>query len=224
MQVLLANVSSSVNQQIAAPGRGHYLKEQIEVAKVRPQEAAPSTPLSPRFTESRFPTERTDPGESGGLSKLPEPVLPQAASPLPELLEEIMVDQQLEEIEEKDQSSWAQRRRALAAFVDSMCFEYLTGAIIAANIIMIGIEAELSLTRNEEMSWATNVEQAFLVVYTLELILRMAGSEWKKHIQYLDVFSRNMQKLAEYVPFIYQQLSQVTQIYMYIYLHIHWWM
>jgi hypothetical protein len=43
---------------------------------------------------------------------------------------------------------------------------------------MIGIEAEMSLTKKEEMSWATNVEQAFLAVYTLELLLRIAGVEW----------------------------------------------
>jgi hypothetical protein len=113
-----------------------------------------------------------------GLNKLPEQGHQRPGGPLPELLEEVIVDQEATALEKKDHSEWGKRRRALSAFVDSVFFEYLTGIIILANIIMIGIEAEMSLTKKEEMSWATNVEQAFLAVYTLELLLRIAGVEW----------------------------------------------
>lgn len=37
------------------------------------------------------------------------------------------------------------------------------------------VEAEMSLIVQEEMTWATRVEQAFLTVYVVELLLRIAG-------------------------------------------------
>ena len=43
------------------------------------------------------------------------------------------------------------------------------------NMVMIGVEAELSL-HDPNVLWATWVERAFLIVYTLELLLRfLAG-------------------------------------------------
>lgn len=113
-------------------------------------------------------------GESG-LNKLTQHGQRGPIGPLPELLEEVIVDQEQRALEKEDQSEWGKKRRALSAFVESVFFEYLTGIIILINIIMIGIEAEMSLSMNEEMSWATQVEQAFLAVYTVELLLRIAG-------------------------------------------------
>ena len=123
-------------------------------------------------------TARTEVPASQGSTNSQSKVIGGPGDPLPELLEEVIVDQELTALEKQDQSEWGKKRRALSAFVDSVFFEYLTGIIILANITMIGIEAEMSLTMNEEMSWATNVEQAFLAVYTLELLLRIAGVEW----------------------------------------------
>eukprot|EP00435_Cladocopium_sp_Y103_P065012 s916_g26.t2 len=179
VEVLLAHINSSLNKPVTELGQDHDCRTQNdpnEVAKVQPQEAAmiPSVVLS-SMTNSATHFLSGSPSESGpgGLNKLPEP--DHQRGPLPELLEEVIVSQELTALQKKDQSKWAKRRRALSAFVDSVFFEYLTGIIILTNIIMIGIEAEMSLTMNEEMSWATNVEQAFLAVYTLELLLRIAG-------------------------------------------------
>lgn len=96
-------------------------------------------------------------------------------SHVPELLEEVILDQETHNEAHKDQSAWGKRRRILSEFVDSEFFEYLTGLIILANIITIGVEAELSLSVDAEVSWATTVEQVFLVIYSLELVLRLAG-------------------------------------------------
>lgn len=90
---------------------------------------------------------------------------------LPSLVEEVMMDQ---ECKGDPQSWWAQRRRLLTQFVDSTLFEYITGTIIFANIVIIGIEADMTL-KSGEPSWSQQVEQTFLVVYTLELILRVLG-------------------------------------------------
>lgn len=94
---------------------------------------------------------------------------------MPELLEEVILDQEMHNEAHKDQTTWGKRRRILSEFVDSEFFEYLTGIIILANIITIGVEAELSLSVDAEVSWATTVEQVFLVLYSLELVMRLAG-------------------------------------------------
>lgn len=193
MEVLLAHINSSLNKPVMELGQDHDChgtqNDPSEVAKVQQrQEAAviPSVmPSSMTNSASRFigtvysngHSENGSTSESG-LNKLPEQSHRGPGDPLPELLEEVIVDQELTALEKQDQSEWGKKRRALSAFVDSVFFEYLTGIIILANITMIGIEAEMSLTMNEEMSWATNVEQAFLAVYTLELLLRIAGVEW----------------------------------------------
>ena len=189
MEVLLADMNSSLKPVMELGHDCHGTqKDPNEVAKVQ-QEAAvfPSVVLSSVtksascFIGTVYSNGHTDMNGStseSGLNKLPEQGHQRPGGPLPELLEEVIVDQEATALEKKDHSEWGKRRRALSAFVDSVFFEYLTGIIILANIIMIGIEAEMSLTKKEEMSWATNVEQAFLAVYTLELLLRIAGVEW----------------------------------------------
>lgn len=186
VEVLLADMNSSLKPAMELGHDCHGTQnDPNEVAKVQ-QEAAvvPSVVLSSVAKSaslcigtvySNGHTDMNGSTSESGLNKLPEQGHQRPGGPLPELLEEVIVDQEATALEKKDHSEWGKRRRALSAFVDSVFFEYLTGIIILANIIMIGIEAEMSLTKKEEMSWATNVEQAFLAVYTLELLLRIAG-------------------------------------------------
>ncbi|CAK9044135.1 unnamed protein product [Durusdinium trenchii] len=70
-------------------------------------------------------------------------------------------------------------RRALYKFVNSKWFEYVTGTIIMANMIMIGVETEASLYADEDLEWSGWVERAFLGVYTLELLLRFVAGGTK---------------------------------------------
>eukprot|EP00913_Durusdinium_trenchii_P035165 g32897.t1 len=59
----------------------------------------------------------------------------------------------------------------MAKVVDSITFEYATGLLILVNIILIGVEAEMS-AQHRDTSWATELERGFLTIYTAELLLR----------------------------------------------------
>ena len=91
---------------------------------------------------------------------------------LPMLMEEVLLDENPSK--GIPTSTWGKRLRLLTDFVDSTLFEYITGAIIFTNIIIIGIEADLSL-KTGEPHWSQLVEQVFLIVYSIELLLRILG-------------------------------------------------
>lgn len=62
--------------------------------------------------------------------------------------------------------------------VESGWFEYASGFIILVNLITIGIEAEESLQRGQELgrdSWAYAIERVFLMIYCLEAALRLVA-------------------------------------------------
>lgn len=107
--------------------------------------------------------------------KLSEPHLPHLRQgPVPTLVEEIMTDYKRSQAQ-SSQGLWSLRRKALAQFVDSAFFEYLTGAIILVNIVTIGIEADMSLKGFQQAAWSVYVEQAFLAIYSVELIVRFVA-------------------------------------------------
>ena len=90
---------------------------------------------------------------------------------LKKLVAEVMMDHDtLENL--GDHSWWEGQKRALFKFVNSRRFEYITGVIIVLNMIMIGIETELSI-ENGDILWATWVERVFLGIYTVEISLRL---------------------------------------------------
>lgn len=132
--------------------------------------------LEPAIASGRRSCRENTPIDMGSLHNIADKN--HHTSHMPELLEEVILDQEMHNEAHKDQTTWGKRRRILSEFVDSEFFEYLTGIIILANIITIGVEAELSLSVDAEVSWATTVEQVFLVLYSLELVMRLAGGEW----------------------------------------------
>ena len=49
--------------------------------------------------------------------------------------------------------------------------------ILFRNIVLIGVEAEMSLLQ-QDTTWATEIERAFLTLYTIELLLRLGAGGW----------------------------------------------
>ena len=92
---------------------------------------------------------------------------------LPILLAEVLRDQEAS-AKEYELTRWERIQGILARIVDSLAFEYLTGFIIFANMIVIGAEAELALL-GRDTTWATEIERSFLAIYTFELFLRICA-------------------------------------------------
>ncbi|CAJ1435624.1 unnamed protein product, partial [Effrenium voratum] len=95
---------------------------------------------------------------------------------------------------------WQEGRRVLYKFVNSRSFDYVAGVIIMLNMVMIGVEAELSL-HDPHVRWAAWVERAFLAVYAVELVLRLlAGGRKILHSSWfwLDFFLVAVGLLASY--------------------------
>ena len=162
---LLATVTSSLKEL-----RQHGASQTSE--KVEPCHHV-KVELEPAIASGRRSCRENTPIDMGSLHNIADKN--HHTSHMPELLEEVILDQEMHNEAHKDQTTWGKRRRILSEFVDSEFFEYLTGIIILANIITIGVEAELSLSVDAEVSWATTVEQVFLVLYSLELVMRLAG-------------------------------------------------
>ena len=96
---------------------------------------------------------------------------------LPILLAEVLRDQEAQEASSKEfyeLTRWQRIQGTLARIVDSLAFEYLTGGIIFANMIVIGAEAEMALL-SRDTTWATEIERSFLAIYTFELLLRICA-------------------------------------------------
>eukprot|EP00439_Symbiodinium_sp_Y106_P042471 s1244_g5.t1 len=69
-------------------------------------------------------------------------------------------------------------REKIAVMVHSQMFEYAAGFVILANLVVIGIEAQLSLSMDSEfpeLSWPWWMERIFLLVYCLEIFLRIVA-------------------------------------------------
>eukprot|EP00931_Biecheleriopsis_adriatica_P048524 TRINITY_DN28032_c0_g1_i1.p2 TRINITY_DN28032_c0_g1~~TRINITY_DN28032_c0_g1_i1.p2 ORF type:complete len:561 (-),score=123.78 TRINITY_DN28032_c0_g1_i1:106-1788(-) len=63
----------------------------------------------------------------------------------------------------------------VASLMSHEYFDYLIGAIIALNAVCIGIETQVSIDRDADLSTLELLEIAFLVIYTLEIWLRIAA-------------------------------------------------
>lgn len=90
------------------------------------------------------------------------------------ILEEILAQPAAERKEERVERKPMQ---LLTRIVESNNFEFATGMIILANLVIIGAEAEMTV-QNMDTSWARFAELSFLVVYTIELLIRFAVGSW----------------------------------------------
>lgn len=57
-------------------------------------------------------------------------------------------------------------------------FEYAAGFVILANLVVIGVEAQLSLSMDSEfpdLSWPWWMERIFLLIYCFEIFLRIVA-------------------------------------------------
>ena len=90
---------------------------------------------------------------------------------MPKLLEEVFF---ATDEEEREVGWWHRRRQVVEDVVNSAYFEFLTGLVIAVNLVLIGIEAEMSVL-GSNTSWATVSELIFLSIYTIELLMRIVA-------------------------------------------------
>jgi len=135
------------------------------------------TPVSPEI-----PTSPTSTGLNA-LVSLSEKK--SQSSPLDKLVKQEMMKAKTlsgPQVEEEQASSLL--RKEVKRIVDSNYFEYVTGSVIFLNLIMIGIEAQVSLLMEEEFppwSWPWVSERVFLLIYCIELALRFFAGEklWK---------------------------------------------
>lgn len=114
-----------------------------------------------------------------------------ALARMPALLAEVIMDQKDNRNQGPVQKSvWAKRQESLARIVDSTLFEYITGFIIFVNMAFIGIETEMALL-GRGTGWATEIERAFLAMYTFEIVLRVIAGGFgifKSAWMLLDLF------------------------------------
>ncbi|CAE7554920.1 scn4aa [Symbiodinium sp. CCMP2456] len=76
---------------------------------------------------------------------------------------------------------WSWLRQTARELVKSRWFETLAGLIILLNLITIGAEAQLSLDREanaDALYFLGILEQVFLIIYSLEVILRVMAVGW----------------------------------------------
>lgn len=69
-------------------------------------------------------------------------------------------------------------REKIAVMVHSQMFEYAAGFVILANLVVIGVEAQLSLSMDSEfpdLSWPWWMERIFLLIYCFEIFLRIVA-------------------------------------------------
>ena len=113
-----------------------------------------------------------------------------ALARMPALLAEVIMDQDDSRKGPVQKSVWAKRQEFLASIVDSTLFEYITGFIIFVNMTLIGIETEMALL-GRDTGWATEIERAFLAMYTFEIVLRVIAGGFgvfKSAWMLLDLF------------------------------------
>lgn len=75
---------------------------------------------------------------------------------------------------------WHYAQGLCRRIVESPIFEAVLSVVIFVNAITIGIEADMSIQNDEEeMTWSLIVEVLFLVIYILELIIRLVANKWR---------------------------------------------
>jgi len=75
---------------------------------------------------------------------------------------------------------WHYAQGLCRRIVESPIFEAVLSVVIFVNAITIGVEADMSIQNDEEeMTWSLIVEVIFLVIYILELIIRLVANKWR---------------------------------------------
>lgn len=75
---------------------------------------------------------------------------------------------------------WHYAQGLCRRIVESPIFEAVLSVVIFVNAITIGVEADMSIQNDEEeMTWSLIVEVLFLVIYILELIIRLVANKWR---------------------------------------------
>lgn len=74
---------------------------------------------------------------------------------------------------DQDQSHLSEAQRQAAAVVNHPMFECSAGGVIFLNAVMIGVEQALDLQGNSNQSVMQVIESVFLLIYIVELALRM---------------------------------------------------
>eukprot|EP00438_Fugacium_kawagutii_P026680 Skav219938 [mRNA] locus=scaffold2879:46388:47569:+ [translate_table: standard] len=149
---------------------------QVNAQPDRPMPASGDTPavmdVALEDFQTEIPRRSQDGTPSNEVRKSRQPrKLEVSQGPLKKLVAEVLMDHDHAE-HELDLTWWESQKRALFKFIKSKYFEYITGMIICLNLVMIGIEAELSI-RQGDILWATWVERTFLALYTTEISLRL---------------------------------------------------
>ncbi|CAK9050610.1 Voltage-dependent T-type calcium channel subunit alpha-1H (Low-voltage-activated calcium channel alpha1 3.2 subunit) (Voltage-gated calcium channel subunit alpha Cav3.2) [Durusdinium trenchii] len=63
--------------------------------------------------------------------------------------------------------------------VGNNVFECVISVVILVNAIMIGVESDLSIRGEDDQVWLQVMEILFLVVYTVEIVIRLIAHKWK---------------------------------------------
>ena len=59
-------------------------------------------------------------------------------------------------------------------------FDYVIGVLILINSLLVGIEVELSVKKPPQvLEWMQPVDTAFIVVYCIEIFMRLFGNGWR---------------------------------------------
>eukprot|EP00435_Cladocopium_sp_Y103_P036626 s3100_g9.t1 len=109
----------------------------------------------------------------------PDPIAidPKVPGPLPHVeTRELLRDIPLEDGTMLHKIFGHKPRRAI--IVGHPWFELLISVAIMVNSVMLGVESQMSLTRNEEdLAWIAEV--CFLAIFTVEILLRLAARGWR---------------------------------------------
>jgi len=74
---------------------------------------------------------------------------------------------------------WHYAQGLCRRIVESPIFEAVLSVVIFVNAITIGVEDMSIQNDEEEMTWSLIVEVIFLVIYILELIIRLVANKWR---------------------------------------------
>jgi len=69
--------------------------------------------------------------------------------------------------------------RWCVTITSSRYFDYVIGILILVNSLLVGAEIELGL-RDIELPWMQPLDTAFIVVYCIEIGMRLIGSGWRQ--------------------------------------------
>ncbi|CAE6972011.1 unnamed protein product [Symbiodinium sp. CCMP2592] len=172
IQYRLEPADGDLSPQVLVDEADDILDPPNEDSKAGPEASRPSKSSPDRKSATKNTMKNLQLSKNGALKKV---------------VAEMMLDTGSKENLELA-SWWKRMRRRALTFVNSKQFEAFTCCVIVLNMMMLGIEAEISLiNENEEVVWATWVERIFLAVYTAECALRLfaKGSDCFRNMWFL---------------------------------------